>query len=168
MQIREEQGAERAKINDIIEQAFAAITYSDGSEGAIVEALHAARAVSLSLVAEDDGEIAGHIVFSPVTIGGADCGWVGLGPLSVHPSRQGLGIGSALTREGLERVRASGAAGCVVLGDPDFYTRFGFEQMPTLTFEGAPSEYFLALPFGSEVPLGAVRYHSAFDVATHG
>lgn len=91
-----------------------------------------------------------------------DLGWLGLGPVSVAPDLQGRGIGSALIQEGLSQVRASGAKGCVVLGDPGYYLRFGFRQDPGLRFAGVPSEYFMRLALAGAVPAGDVTYQPAF------
>lgn len=97
-----------------------------------------------------------------MTVNGADRGWFGLGPLSVRTDRQGQGIGAALVRDGLERLHSHGAKGCVVLGDPAYYCRFGFEQDAALRYEGAPPDYFMRLSFGMTSPAGRVDYHSAF------
>jgi putative acetyltransferase len=97
-----------------------------------------------------------------VKTGGVPQNWYGLGPVAVTPARQRSGIGQALVRTGLARLKSTGAAGCVVLGDPAFYTRFGFKARPQLTFAGAPPEYFLLLPFGRGVSAGVVEYHPSF------
>jgi len=117
--------------------------------------------LSLSLVTEDDGLI-GHVAFSPVSITDGSEGWFGLGPLAVLPDRQGEGIGAALVRQSLMQLQALGASGCVVLGDPAYYRRFGFARMPDRAFPQAPPEYFMALPFGKASPRGAVLYAAAF------
>ena len=118
MTVREERAGEAAAIAGVIARAFAGAAHSDGSEARIVEKLRAAGALSVSLVA-DDGSVVGHVGFSPVDVAGAQ-GWFGLGPVAVEPARQGQGIGAALIEEGLARLRAQGAAGCVVLGDPGY------------------------------------------------
>ena len=97
-----------------------------------------------------------------MTIAGARCGWLGLGPLSVRPEQQRRGIGTALVGEGLARLRARGAAGCVLLGDPGYYRRFGFEADAGLTFAGAPPEYFLRLLLAGPAAAGPVAYQPAF------
>jgi len=165
MKIRPEEVADHAAIAELTAQAFAPVEHSNQTEPAIIAGLRAAGALSLSLVAEDQGELIGHVAFSPVTIGGRDLGWFGLGPVSVHPDRQHRGVGGALIRAGLDRLRAQGAAGCVLLGEPAYYRRFGFENDDALRYEGAPSEYFMRLSFGRDVPAGAVDYHAAFDGA---
>lgn len=162
--IRDEQPTDFAAIADVTFRAFADIEQSDQTEPAIVAGLRDAGALALSLVAVEDGEIVGHIAFSPVLIDGRDCGWLGLGPLSVRPDRQCRGIGSALVRSGLDRLRTRNAAGCVVLGEPAYYGRFGFASGDRLHFTGAPGEYFmlLDLPAGDSRARGQVDYHPAF------
>lgn len=102
------------------------------------------------------------MAFSPVTIDGQDRGWFGLGPVAVELKQQGIGIGSKLIRTGLARLRAAGANGCVVLGEPDYYRRFGFRADGRLIYPGPLPQYFQALAFGADVPSGIVAYHPAF------
>lgn len=165
MQIRPEQPADCDAIRALTTEAFATAPHSSGTEAAIVDGLRAAGVLTLSLVVVEGEEIVGHVAFSPVTIDGAERGWFGLGPASVRPDRQRGGIGSELIREGLRRLREIGAAGCVLLGDPAYYGRFGFTNDPALVLEGVPPEYFMRLAFGAEMPAGTVRYHAAFDGA---
>lgn len=161
--IRAEREGDEQAIRKLVEAAFTNHHHSDGTEPQIVERLRRERAPMLSLVAVgEDGAILGHIAFSPVTIGGEDCGWFGLGPLSVQPAHQNDGIGTALTREGLERLQRQGAGGCVVLGEPAYYARFGFAADAALTFAGVPPEYFQRLVISGDAPAGAVRYSPAF------
>ena len=163
MTIRPEQPGDADAIRAVIGAAFAGRRYSSGTEAAIVEALREAGALTLSLVAEEDGQVIGHIAFSPVTIDGAACGWFGLGPVAVVPERQGQGVGAALIREGLARLRARGAAGCVLLGDPRYYARFGFVSDPALRYSGGPAAYFQRLAFSDPTPSGEIAFHPAFD-----
>lgn len=161
-QVREERAGDVPAIRAIVEAAFKDHHHSDGTEPDVIERLRRDRSPMLSLVAEEGGEVVGHVAFSPVTIGGVDCDWFGLGPLSVIPEKQNSGIGSALVREGLERLQARGAGGCVVLGEPGYYGRFGFVADAALTFAGVPPEYFQRLLLAGDMPHGAVRYASAF------
>lgn len=161
--IRDEQPGDAVAIEAVTRAAFAAVPYSEQTEAAIVAALRAAGALSVSLVAVADGVVVGHVAFSPVSIDGDDApAWHGVGPLSVQPERQRRGIGSALMRAGLARLRAAGAAGCVVLGDPAYYERFGFRPGPSLVYPEAPAEYFRVLAFGPDPPSGVVAYHPGF------
>jgi putative acetyltransferase len=162
MQIRNESPGDEVAIREITAAAFAGAEHSDGTEAAIVDGLRNAGALTVSVVAEKDGAIVGHAGFSPVQIAGEDCGWYGLGPVSVHPDHQAGGIGGAMIRQGLEQLKQADAAGCVVLGDPGYYLRFGFVQGGGLSFDGAPPEYFMQQAFRGEAPVGPVGYHQAF------
>lgn len=163
--IRAEADGDADAIGALVATAFAVAPHASGTEAAIVTALREAGALELSLVALRAGRIVGHVAFSPVRIGGAPGGWRGLGPVAVAPDCQGQGIGSALVRTGLARLRDAGAAGCVVLGDPAWYGRFGFAPDPALRLPGAPPEYFLCLALAGSVPAGDVAYHAAFGAA---
>lgn len=163
MRIRPEARGDADAIRAITKAAFEHAEHSSGTEAAIVDALRQADALTISLVAEEDGEPVGHIAFSPVTIEGEHGGWFGLGPVSVMPERQGQGIGIALIEEGLELLRSRGASGCVVLGDPAYYGRFGFSSAHALRYGDVPSQYFQSLPFLETRPSGEVAYDPAFD-----
>lgn len=162
MMIRQEQEQDCDAVKQVTADAFALMEHSNQTELAIIAALRDAGALTISLVATDGDEIIGHVAFSPVTIDGEDHRWFGLGPVSVRPDLQGRGIGSALIRQGLNELRAQGAAGCVLLGNPGYYRRFGFENDPDLRYPGAPPEYFMRLTFGGSDPAGQVEYHAAF------
>ncbi|UFN47264.1 N-acetyltransferase [Roseomonas sp. OT10] len=165
--LRDERQEDAAAIAVLVAAAFDGAPHASGAEAALVGALRRAGALTLSLVAESGGALVGllvgHVAFSPVRIGGAASNWHGLGPVAVRPDRQRGGIGTALVRAGLERLRALGSGGCVVLGDPGFYGRLGFRPDPRLWLEGVPPEYFQALAFSAGTPEGAVTYHPAFD-----
>jgi putative acetyltransferase len=154
-------------IEQITIAAFAGKAFSDSDEHLIIRRLRTSGGLSLSLVAEVDHKIIGHIAFSVVKINGEDMGWYGLGPVSVLPAYQKQGIGSALIKAGLSRLKAQGAKGCVLEGDPNYYQRFGFKSYPHLIYEGAPAAiYFMALPFYGEIPDGKVEFHRAFYAPT--
>jgi putative acetyltransferase len=106
----------------------------------------------------------GQIAFSRVTIDGQDCRWFGLGPVAVSPSHQRQGIGQALVNEGLKTIQNLGAQGCVLVGDPAYYRRFGFAHDPALRMEGVPPEVLLCLPICGQMPAGTVAHHPAFFV----
>jgi len=160
LQIRRERAGDAPLVRTLVRAAFTA----GGHEPDIVDRLRDAGALSLSLVAVEDEEIVGHVAFSPVRIDDRERGWLGLGPLAVRPDRQRTGIGSALVREGLAGIEAMGAAGCVLLGSPVYYGRFGFAADARLTLPNVPPEYFQCLAFaGHEVAEGLVAFHPAFD-----
>ena len=163
MTIRNEQPQDIEAINRLTEAAFRNEEYSSHTEHFIVNALRRTGQLSISLVAAEHDEILGHVALSPVSISSGVTGWYGLGPISVRPDRQGKGIGSALMRAALQQLRQQGAAGCVVLGDPAYYGRFGFKAHPGLELPDVPPEYFQALSFTGELPVGVVKYAAAFD-----
>lgn len=162
--IREETESDIQTIFDITELAFASHPFSSKTEQFIVNQLRKHHALSISLVAEIDGQVIGHIAFSPVLISSSEQGWYGLGPVSVHPDFQHRGIGSTLISTGLNLLQSKNALGCVVLGEPEFYSRFGFKAEPSLRLAGVPPEYFMALAFTiTSLVSGEVSYHDAFS-----
>lgn len=163
IQIRNESVGDTAKIGRVTEQAFLNAPHTDHTEQFIVEALRQSGALTISRVAEADGEIIGHVALSPVTVSGVAMGWFGLGPIAVLPQFQGQGAGSGLVRSALATLKETGAAGCVVLGDPGYYGRFGFKVVDGLVYSGVPAEYFQALSYTGKFPQGEVRYHEAFS-----
>jgi putative acetyltransferase len=165
MIIRDEKPDDVPAIRDVIAAAFKSMPYSRQTEVAICDALRTAGAMAVALVAEEEGAVVGHIVLSRVTIGPAIGAWLGAGPVAVRPDRQGRGIGRALVEAALERARGLGAPGCVLVGDPAYYGRFGFAARPGLRHEGVPDPFVMALSLGAPVPEGTVRFHPAFDAA---
>jgi putative acetyltransferase len=164
-EIRPERLSDAQIIRQVTEAAFAVAEHSSGTEGAIVDSLRRAKALTVSLVATIDDEVVGHVAFSPVTIDGANIGWFGLGPISVRPDLHGKGIGGVLIRHGLEHLRKVGAQGCVVLGNPEYYQRFGFQHDPAVRYEGAPAEYFMRMSFDGSIISGSVAYHEGFSAS---
>ena len=164
LEIRDEMPADIDAIRAVTKAAFADALHSSQTEAEIIDALRAAGAIRLSLVAVADGDILGNVVFSEVAIDGKG-GWVGLGPVSVKPALQRCGVGSALIEAGLDEMRAQGAFGCVLVGDPGYYRRFGFTAVSGLSYDGVPDEYVLALPFAAAAPTGAIAYHQAFSAS---
>ncbi|KAM3447390.1 hypothetical protein MY5147_010019 [Beauveria neobassiana] len=166
--IRPELFGDHAAIHALIVAAF---PNSTANEPAIVDDLRSAGALTLSLVAVDSSDpadsIIGHVAFSPVTITPAleTKTWLGLGPISVAPARQRQGIGSMLLQEGLRRLATSkNVQGCVLLGNPDLYTKFGFVAGSGLVLEGVPPQYFMSVVLdGGKCPRGVVKFHAAFD-----
>jgi putative acetyltransferase len=162
MIIRAETPADVDAITDVTVAAFKTLAISSKTEQFIVQALRAAGALSVSLVAEFDGRVVGHIAFSPVTISDGSVGWYGLGPISVLPQHQRCGVGKALMEAGLSRLQKLGAQGCCLVGDPAYYQRFGFRSVPGFIYEGIPPQYFMALQFDAQIPQGTVKFHEAF------
>ncbi|GAB3546947.1 N-acetyltransferase [Noviherbaspirillum agri] len=160
--VRPETSADIRAIREVTIAAFATLDISSHTEQFIIDALRAANALTLSLVAEVDGKVTGHIAFSPVTVSDGSSNWHGLGPLSVLPAYQRQGIGKVLMEEGLSRLKDMGAQGCCLVGHPDYYRKFGFRNTPELVLEGVPPQVFLVLSFDGRVPHGKVIFHEAF------
>jgi putative acetyltransferase len=167
MLIRSETAADEDAIRDVNVEAFRVHPFSRQTEHLIVGALRDAGALDVSLVAEADGVVIGHIAFSAATIGTEE-GWSLLGPVAVLPRWQREGVGSKLVEAGLREIRKRGSLGCVLVGDPGFYARFGFRQVPGVRYAGVPDEYVLVLPFGTNLPAGVVHAHAAFSVGLAG
>jgi putative acetyltransferase len=161
--IRPEIPSDEAAITQVTQRAFLSHPYSHQTEQFIICALRADHALSVSLVAENADRILGHIAFSPVTISDGSVGWYGLGPISVEPDLQRRGIGRSLVERGLAELRAIEANGCVLVGNPAFYSRFGFANNPALVLEGVPQEFFLSLLLGTSSAHGYVQFHPAFQ-----
>ena len=164
MRIREEEEKDRPAVRGLVSAEF-----DTGGEADLVEALRAEADPRISLVAEENGTIIGHVMFSPVTVDEhPDEKLMGLAPLAVLYDYQNRGVGSQLVRAGLERCRALGVSGVVVVGHPDYYPRFGFVPAARfgLTCEyDVPESAFLALelePGALAGKTGTVRYHAAF------
>jgi putative acetyltransferase len=164
IEITNETAADVAAIRAVTISAFLHAPHTSHTEQFIVDALRGAGQLTLSLVAKVDGTVVGHIAISPVSVSDGATGWYGLGPLSVAPEYQRRGIGSRLVGEALRLLRERGAAGCVLLGEPRYYNRFGFRIDPNLKLPGVPSEYFQAISFEDLRPRGVVSYHAAFLV----
>lgn len=163
MQIRPETPADVDAITALTAAAFLNAPHTSHTEHFIVNALRAAGQLRVSLVAEEGATLLGHVALSPVTVSDGSADWYGLGPISVAPAHQGQGIGSALMQQALAALQTLGAAGCVLLGDPGYYARFGFAPQPGLVLDGVPPEYFMALRLGGLLPQGTVQYHAAFE-----
>lgn len=163
--IRPEAAADVAAIAQLTADAFKAAPHTSHTEQYIVRDLREAGVLAVSLVAEVQGRVVGHVAVSPVRIGDGTPGWFGLGPISVAPEFQGRGIGCQLMQAALDALKTQSAQGCVLLGEPAFYGRFGFEPMAQLVLPGVPAAYFMALPLGTAFPQGEVSYHAAFNAA---
>ena len=133
------------------------------TEQFIVTALRNSGALTASLVAEDPVQIIGHVALSPIMISDGSKGWYGLGPISVDPNEQGKGIGSKLMHEAIAELKKHEANGCVLLGDPKYYCRFGFKPVAGLVLPNVPLDYFQALLLQGTYPKGEVTYHKSFS-----
>ena len=162
MIIRNEIKEDIEAISEVTIAAFQNLQISNKTEQFIIHALRKAGVLSISLVAEIEKQVVGHIAFSPVTISDGSKNWYGLGPISVMPEYQKQGIGKTLVNEGLSLLKAQGGKGCALVGDPGYYQRFGFRNIPSLIHEGVPQEVFLVLPFDKTIPKGTVLFHEGF------
>lgn len=160
--IRSELPSDIAAIHSLTKEAFLNAPYAAHTEHFIVDALRDAGALTLSLVAEEDGSVVGHVAVSPISISGKNLGWHGLGPISVAPEHQKKGIGSGLVHAALQRLKEKKSAGCVLAGDPAYYNRFGFVHQSSIIFPDVPAEFFLVNPFSEIVPQGIAKFHEAF------
>jgi putative acetyltransferase len=160
--IRNETNSDVSAITEVTIAAFKTLEISDHTEHFIIQALRAAEALTVSLVAEMDGRVIGHVAFSPVAVSDGTADWYGLGPVSVLPAYQRQGIGKALIQEGLSRLKELDAQGCCLVGHPDYYKKLGFINTSGLVHEGVPQEAFFALPFYGPTPKGNVTFHEGF------
>lgn len=162
MLIRNERPDDIHAITELTVAAFKTLEISGHTEQFIVEALRAAQALTVSLVAVLDGVVVGHIAFSPVSVSDGTPDWYGVGPFSVLPEHQRQGIGRALLEEGLSRLKDLNARGCCLVGHPEYYRKFGFRNAPGLGPVGVPPDVFFALSFDGHVPQGTVSFHEGF------
>ena len=160
--IRNETPGDFASIAYVTEEAFKTLKISNNTEHFIINALRNAGALTVSLVAETDGNVIGHIALSPVTMSDGTGDWYGLGPVSVLPEHQHQGVGKALIEEGLSRLKDINAKGCCLVGHPEYYKKLGFKHVTDLVFKGVPQEVFFVLSFDGNIPRGEVTFHEAF------
>jgi putative acetyltransferase len=160
--IRNEIDADVDAITEVTAAAFKTLEISNHTEQFIIEALRADSALTVSLIAEVDGHVVGHVAFSPVTISDGTQNWYGLGPVSVLPEHQQKGIGKSLILEGLSRLKGLNAKGCCLVGHPDYYRKLGFKNVSGLVHEGVPQQVFLAMSFDGQIPQGTVNFHDGF------
>ncbi len=120
MIIRKETTSDIEAISQVTTAAFRTLPISNHTEQFIIEALRTAGALTLSLVAEIDGRVVGHVAFSPVIISDGAKDWYGLGPVSVLPEYQKQGIGKSLINEGLSLLKQLNGISCALVGDPNY------------------------------------------------
>ncbi len=164
MRVRNEVDSDAAAVHGVNFSAF-----DSPAEANLVDALRVQASAVVSLVAEVDSTVVGHIMFSPVSLSGhPGLKIMGLAPMSVAPAHQNRGIGSALVRAGLEGCKDLGFGAVVVLGHPGYYPRFGFS--PSARFGigceyDAPDGAFMVVelqPGYLRGRSGTIKYHAAF------
>ena len=162
IRIRPEVEADPPAIFDLTRRAFAPMRFAAGDEQALIRILRDLGALSLSLVAEHQGEVVGHVALSPVTHESGEAGWFGLGPISVEPALQRQGVGGALIAEARRWLSDQAARGCILTGDPNYYPRHGFLPAPQHAPEAEPPEYLMVLSLAGTLPAGRFCFHPAF------
>jgi putative acetyltransferase len=160
--IRSERLGDETAIYDLTARAFAPMPFADGDEQELVGKLRDAGVLTLSLVAEHANEIVGHVAFSPATTADGSAGWYALGPVSVAPELQRRGIGTLLIETGLAQLSDRLATGCILVGNPAYYARFGFRAASHLAPEGEPAEYYQRLALASDAPEISIGFHPLF------
>ncbi|MCR9261786.1 MAG: N-acetyltransferase [Pseudomonadaceae bacterium] len=160
--LRTENPADFADIHTLTKLAFSDMPYADGDEQDVIERLRTSGNLALSLVAVINSEIVGHIAFSNASLSDDKTSWFALGPVSVLPDYQRIGVGSMLINAGLEDIRSRGASGCILTGNPEYYQRFGFKFAPDNVPENESELYFMVKTFTAAVPHGIFRFDNAF------
>ncbi len=163
VRISEEIPADRDAIHQVTKRAFTGRPYAGGDEQDLVDRLRDLGDLSLSLVAHHRGALVGQITFSPASLEGSSALWFALGPVSVDPDHQSIGIGAMLIRSGLDWCQKQGASGCILTGNPNYYQRFGFVLCPDHVPVEESAEFFMIYRFDN-APLSAGRFafHPAF------
>ena len=164
MPIRVEETNDRASLYAVNASAF-----ESSAEADLVDALREQARPIISPVAEKNGKVVGHVMFSPVSLSGhPDLKVMGLAPMAVAPDHQRQAIGSALVRAGLEQCKQLGFVGVIVLGHAAYYPRFGFSPSSRFGIDSEyeiPEEVFMALELQTGAlngKTGTVKYHAAF------
>ena len=163
--IRTEEAKDCEIIYDLTKRAFAPMPFAAGDEQDLINSLRDNGALSLSLVAEYEDQIIGHVAFSPAIAKDDSGPWYGLGPVSVAPEFQSQGVGSALINQGLDMLRKEGTAGCILVGNVDYYKRFGFEQAPTSCPTNEPKDNYMILPMAVSKTSSVIDFHPLFHDA---
>lgn len=169
IRIREEKSSDQEAVRDVVCRAFASAEHSDGNESQLVDALRSDSAFvpELSLVAESDATIVGHVLLTRAFVGAQSV--LALAPLSVRSDYQRQGVGSALVKEAHRIAASLGYAWSVVLGDPAYYSRFGYTNASKFGIQApfdVPDEYFMAVKLVPDAPIlsGVMRYAKAFGI----
>ena len=160
--IRPECADDYAAIYYVTKRAFAPMPFSDGDEQELIGRFRDAGVLALSLVADMDGSVIGQITLTPAFAADGSPGWFALGPIAVAPEYQNMKIGGKLMEAGIAWLREQDSAGCVLVGNPAYYNRFGFERYPALAPEGEPAEYYQILPLRVKEPSVVVGFHPLF------
>ena len=168
--IRKEMDTDISKINamymDLYHYCLTQNANDEVKKHDVIEELRLNGALLLSLVADMEGDIVGHIAFSPVKINDNDSKWVKLGPVNVDPKHQKMGIGTKLVNEGIDQLRLLNYDGVIVFEARECFERFGFSNKPSLQNLSTKTEDTYAIALNALPPRGNVTFHSAFSRAT--
>ena len=169
IQIRQEKQEDYQQIRKLVGEAFALAEHSDGDEHNLIDRLRLSPEYisELSLVAVSGDIVLGHIMFSKISVGQSEV--IALAPLSVRTDWQRKGIGRLLVTAGHELARKMGYSCSVVLGDPLYYSRFGYEKASAygvIAPFDVPDEYYMICNLGNtgDIPNGSVKYSDAFGI----
>lgn len=160
--IRPETPRDYEAIWSVTKTAFTGRPYAGGDEQDLINTLRDINALSVSLVALDGDELVGQVTFSPAEISSETGKWFALGPISVKPERQGQRIGEQLIEAGIEAIKKLDAWGCILTGDPNYYSRHGFQLAPGHCPENESAEYFMLRMIEDQAPEGRFAFHPAF------
>lgn len=160
--IRPEQPADQPVIYELTEQAFRGRPYAGGDEQEVINRLRERGELVVSLVAQLQDEVVGQITFSPAGVADNSTPWFALGPVAVLPALQSKGIGGALINQGLDEILKLGALGCILTGNPVYYSRFGFELAPEHAPANEPAEFFMLKCFTAARPRGTFSFSPSF------
>ncbi len=157
------------QIDRLIRVSFECSSVGYHNEAELVRALRNLGDLKLSVVAEVDDQIVGHIAFSPVKFSMDDQfngheSWFCLAPLAVLPAFQGKMIGQHLVQSGMAGLQKIQASGVIVLGDANYYQRFGFKHIPACTLNQAESEHLLGYSFNARALKGDIILSKGFNV----
>lgn len=161
--IRPERPGDYDAIYEVTKRAFAPMPYANGDEQELIGRFRDAGVLALSLVADKDGKVVGQCTFTPAFAADGSAGWFALGPVSTEPKHKHKGIGGQLIQAGIAWLKEQNAAGCILIGNSAYYSRFGFLTFPDLTPEGMPAEYYQMLPLGTAEPNTVVAFHPLFS-----
>ena len=160
--IRPEKDIDHTAIWQITKDAFAGKAYAGGDEQDLINNLRSAGVLALSLVAVEGETVVGHVAYSPATICSGVGLWYGLGPIAVAPEHQKWGIGGKLIEAGFQQLTTMGANGCVLVGDPRYYSRHGFELAPQHCPDNEPETNFMLKHIDGPTPVGKFGFHPIF------
>ena len=161
--IRPERSEDHQAIHDVTQRAFARMPYADGNEQELISRLRDAGVLALSLVADHDGHIIGQVTITPAEAADGSLGWYALGPVAVEPAFKHQGIGSAMISSAIDWMKTQVAAGCILIGNPAYYGRFGFQPFPQLAPADQPAQFFQILPLGVAEPPCIIAFHPLFS-----